>query len=133
VNLPCFVTAPYEENPYFTGREQVLADIEAALHPSIDTDSSQASLQPRTYALCGLGGMGKTQIALRYLFSNLDAYSVILWAHADSRVKLSDSYARFANELGLEVYGTGEDSVIQAVKNFLVKTSKSRVIIDIAW
>jgi len=125
--VPCFVTTPYEENPEFTGRKQDLIDIHAILGvnsiAATDDRASNDSRQ-RTYALCGLGGMGKTQIALGYAFFYRHSYPIVLWAHADSRVKLADSYARFASSLELEITGSGEDSTIKAVKDFLVDTGE---------
>ena len=127
VKLPCFVTTPYEENPGFYGRDEVLKDIHQTLHPQdvpnqADTSSSKRIQQ--SYSICGLGGMGKTQIALHYVFNHKDDYPIVLWAHADTRAKLNESYARFASELGLEVIGSGDESIIKAVKDFLEQTGK---------
>lgn len=45
--------------------------------------------------------MGKTQIAIKHAFTHLEAYGIILWAHADGRAKLAESFCMFAFELGL--------------------------------
>ncbi|MBO0797165.1 MAG: helix-turn-helix transcriptional regulator [Ktedonobacteraceae bacterium] len=55
-------TPPYwgvssPRNPFFTGREEILQ----ALHTSLDAAQKGAFLQ--SYALQGLGGVGKTQVA----------------------------------------------------------------------
>ena len=94
--IPCFVTTPYEENPEFVGRDDILKEIHCALAP---TDESTSTL--KTFALAGLGGMGKTQIAIEYAFRYRDTYQVVLWAHADGEAKLAESYCNFAEELGL--------------------------------
>jgi hypothetical protein len=58
---------PYPKNPFFTGRENVLA----ALH---------AALQKRgTTALSGLGGVGKTQTATEYAYRHRKDYQSVLW------------------------------------------------------
>ncbi|KAI9668709.1 MAG: hypothetical protein M1817_005200 [Caeruleum heppii] len=93
---PCVITTPHEENPDFVGREDVLKQVSEALSPLSKETPSQ-----RTFAICALGGMGKTQIALHYVFSHRDTFTVILWAHADSRAKLAESFSRFAVALGL--------------------------------
>ena len=47
-------------NPFFLGREEVLT----RLRRQLQADQAKAFSQPQ--ALCGLGGVGKTQVALEY-------------------------------------------------------------------
>lgn len=54
--LPPFWQAPYSRNPAFTGREALLTELRQAL-----TSGENAAL---TQAITGLGGVGKTQLAL---------------------------------------------------------------------
>lgn len=49
--------------------------------------------KPRVFALCGLGGMGKTQIGVSFVFKHLEKFRAVLWAHADSRAKLAESFS----------------------------------------
>jgi len=60
-------------------------------------------------ALVGIGGVGKTQTALEYVFSRTDMFPIILWAHADTRAKLNTSFASFAVELRLVQSATKVD------------------------
>src|SRR5690242_9821781 len=46
---------PYKRNPFFTGRDEELARLHEILHKNRAVALTQA------YALCGLGGIGKTQ------------------------------------------------------------------------
>jgi hypothetical protein len=50
---------PYLRNDYFTGREEILTQ----LHTRFQTDNATALSQ--RHAMSGLGGIGKTQTALR--------------------------------------------------------------------
>lgn len=95
VRIPCFVTTPYEQNPEFVGRQEILDEIHRNLNP-IDETQSQ-----RLFALTGLGGMGKTQIAVQYAYAHRQEYPIVLWAHADGQAKLAQSFGVFAAELGL--------------------------------
>lgn len=103
VHLPCHILSPYQENPKFVGRQSVLDDIEAGLRPGGKIGDGQC-----VFAICGLGGMGKTQIAVQYAFNSLSKFKAILWVPADSREKILARYIAFAVELGL-VETTNDD------------------------
>lgn len=113
VNIPCFVTWPYDENPNFIGREDELEQIHTRLY-SIDGTGSQQ----RVFALTGLGGMGKTQISVKYAFKYRKDYHIVLLAHASGQSKLAESFSLFADKLGLGA-GMSPIKAKQAVKDFL--------------
>jgi hypothetical protein len=52
-------------------------------------------------ALSGLGGVGKTQIAIEYAYRYRADYEAVLWANADERSLLTTSFAEIAKLLGL--------------------------------
>jgi len=81
-------------NPDFTGREDLLSSLRAAL-----LHSSKASVLPR--ALHGLGGVGKTQLALEYVYVEADQYDLIWWISAEHPSLVLDSLATLCEELGL--------------------------------
>ncbi|KAJ5160567.1 uncharacterized protein N7482_007571 [Penicillium canariense] len=123
--IPCFVTTPYQENPSFVGREDTLTEIHNVLAPTSDASAGQ-----RVFALTGLGGMGKTQIAVRYAFQHMDTvYKIVLWAHSDGQSKLSESFSLFASELGLGE-GMTHMKAKQTVKDYLASVV---VEIDVNW
>src|SRR5262249_7694825 len=64
---------PVQRNPFFTGREAILS----RLHTLFEQQSSVGLTQ--TYSLSGLGGVGKTQIAVEYACRHAQEYSVVLW------------------------------------------------------
>lgn len=110
---------PFEDNPNFVGREKTLTAIHDALAPG------SPSVGQRVFALTGLGGMGKTQTAVRYAFSQMEVtYKIVLWAHADGQSKLSESFSLFASELGLGD-GLTHAKAKQAVKDYLAIVGRS--------
>ncbi|KAI9692148.1 MAG: hypothetical protein M1822_006378 [Bathelium mastoideum] len=81
----------------------MLEEVEASLRPAGKIGEEQC-----VFAICGLGGMGKTQVALKYAFKGLPEYPAVLWVPADNREKILARYITFAVELGL-LESTNED------------------------
>jgi tetratricopeptide (TPR) repeat protein/transcriptional regulator with XRE-family HTH domain len=111
---PRIWTVPFLQNMYFTGREAVLTSLHAAL-----SDQTIVAVSQRR-AISGLGGIGKTQIALEYAFRYEDEYDLVLWVRADSRETLVAQLAELAALLGLPER-THPDQIRQAkaVKRYL--------------
>ena len=82
-------------NRLFTGREDVLEKLHAAL--SADAPGSGADPQ----ALTGLGGVGKTQTAIAYIYRYRCDYRRIFYLNAQSAQTLTDGLAAIAEELNL--------------------------------
>ena len=68
---------PFPPNPHFTGREKLLK----ALHRQL-AEGPAAITQPQ--AIHGLGGVGKTQLAVEYAWEHHADYDALLWVVADS-------------------------------------------------
>lgn len=75
--VPCDL--PFAQNLRFVGREKELDQIHTFLSPPSKVDSSTVIL------LCGIGGVGKSQIALEYAYTRgKDCFSVF-WIDASSQ------------------------------------------------
>jgi hypothetical protein len=99
-NLPCMVM-PLSQNRSFYGREDILEALENALvHKQMEFAGEKGGYL-RTYALCGAGGMGKTQIATEFMHRQKHAFDACFWVHADEPSKLAQSFNDIAIELGL--------------------------------
>jgi hypothetical protein len=92
--------------------------------------SSVVGRQP-SYALHGMGGVGKTQIALKYVYDHLEHFPAIFWVTADSRAKLSQGYVDAAKQLQLEPQDSQRDqeTVVQSFKTWLCNTEASWMIV----
>ncbi|KAH8125262.1 hypothetical protein LI328DRAFT_167514 [Trichoderma asperelloides] len=93
--MPCFVRK-IEFNPNFVGRSAIIEDIDKVLIPR---ESSSYGL--RSFCLCGLGGIGKTQIAAYYAFQREDKFDAIFWIQADEETKIARGFVDIANSLDL--------------------------------
>lgn len=127
---------PYHRNPYFTGRERVLAQLHAQLHAQLSANlSGQQSSHPTTVvALSGMGGIGKTQTAIEYAYCYSDTYSAVLWARADSGETLFADFVGIAQQLRLiDASGANAEQASQAVvavTNWLTTHARWLLILD---
>ncbi|KAH7303085.1 P-loop containing nucleoside triphosphate hydrolase protein [Stachybotrys elegans] len=87
---------PYPRNEDIVDRPDVIDSLNKLL-PSVDTEYSAA-------ALYGLGGSGKTQIALDYAYRRCrDVSCSVFWVHADSEATFIHDYQDIARCLDISV------------------------------
>ena len=118
-------SVPYRRNPFFTGREEILAH----LYTILRSNRTAALTQPQ--AISGLGGIGKTQIALEYAYRYRDSYQALFWVNASNREVLSAEFASLGTVLDLpEKQEQDQDTVIRAVKRWLANHTQWLLILD---
>ncbi|GHP00459.1 hypothetical protein KSF_105060 [Reticulibacter mediterranei] len=109
-------TVPYQRNPHFTGREDLLAMLFQHFASSLPTpNSGRRAPLPQAYAPKGLGGIGKTQMALEYVYRSHEQgrYRHTLWMPATSEESLLASFAALREQISLDV-APGTDQRIWA-------------------
>ena len=115
-NLPIF-EVPFTRNNRFTAREVDLSNIHESL---ISLDSTSLSRQT-SCTIHGMGGIGKTQVALEYTYRYRSSYQYIFWFAAEYGPSLELGFGESARRLDLF---TAENTIelgtrIEAVKNWL--------------
>ncbi len=116
---------PYRRNAFFTGREEILV----RLHTLFGDNNAGALPQP--LAISGLGGIGKTQIAVEYAYRYRDHYQAIFWLTASNRDALSADFAMLAVLLDLpEQHEQEQDRVVRSVKSWLTTHTHWLLILD---
>ncbi|KAH6653678.1 hypothetical protein BKA67DRAFT_660234 [Truncatella angustata] len=98
-----------EAEKLYTERSSLSDDLEEKLNKPLKGSDQVA----HAVAIFGLGGTGKTQLALRYAERHKLRYDTILWIDARSEATIRSSFQRCARELKLltETYSTVPDLV----------------------
>ncbi|CAM1507781.1 Fc.00g046290.m01.CDS01 [Cosmosporella sp. VM-42] len=117
---------PFGANTKFSGREDVLD----AIGKLLDPETAATSL--KSIALFGMGGVGKTQIAIQYAYRNLEKFDVLLWVAADNAIAIGQSCRTIADGLGL--LGSDEEmkdaaAAIYKIKTWLATTKSTYLVI----
>jgi DNA-binding SARP family transcriptional activator len=90
-------------NPRFTGRDSMLAE----LHQRLGAEEPTLVVQ----ALYGLGGVGKTQLAIEYAHRFAADYDLVWWIDAEQPVLIPSQLAALAARLDLPTGATAADTV----------------------
>ncbi|KAL7931190.1 hypothetical protein V8C35DRAFT_323889 [Trichoderma chlorosporum] len=114
-----FYLVPYTSNPDFVGRSKILETLKDQLghtHQSSSTSQARASLY-------GLGGTGKTQIALRYAFQLQETHPTVsvFWIHASSAAQFRQAFESIAKEYDIPGYAEPNVDMLLLVKHWLEK------------
>jgi tetratricopeptide (TPR) repeat protein len=125
VALSPYWSVPLPRNPYFTGREVILE----TLHTQLGVEQAVALTQ--SSALSGLGGIGKTQIALEYAYRYALEYRAVFWIEAETEETVASSLLRIAEMLQLsERQQTDQQRIMEAVQRWLSSHSEWLLIWD---
>lgn len=123
VPFPPIWNVPYEPNPFFTGREQIIQQ----LHKSLLANETTVLTQ----ALSGLGGVGKTQIAVEYCYRFRSEYKAVLWASADSPEVLMANLVDIAKLLKLPISATKDQQpILNALREWMRKQPYWLLVLD---
>ncbi|OCK88522.1 TPR-like protein [Cenococcum geophilum 1.58] len=110
---------PFERNPRFTGRESDLMKLEESLFIGDQTTK---------VAIMGLGGIGKTQLALElaYRLRIKDKNCSIIWIPAINRESLEQAYLDVAKQLKITGCREDKEDVKRLVQDHLGKESAGK-------
>ncbi len=123
--LPKIWNIPYPRNPFFLGRDRIIAHLRHLLQ------AGQATALSHPQAVSGLGGIGKTQIALEYAYRYHQDYQAVLWASAESAESLVSSFVALASLLRLPEQEAKEQKItVQAVKHWLQTHNGWLLVLD---
>ena len=124
----------FPRNPGFLGREDELTRLHAALSGS-GSGSGPVGIRPagsaRAAGLIGMGGIGKTQLAVEYSYRQHEAGTYpdgIFWINAAE--PLDQGFARLARDLGLAKTDQALDQQVRSAFDALGRWKKALLVLD---
>jgi tetratricopeptide (TPR) repeat protein/transcriptional regulator with XRE-family HTH domain len=121
--IPSYFHVVHGRNSYFTGRDSLLTSLYDTL-----IEASEVQLP---VALCGLGGIGKTQLAIEYTYRSREMYQAVFWARADQYDALVADFVDIASILHLpEREEQNTNKVIHAVKRWFMSHTDWLLVFD---
>src|SRR5262249_35335934 len=116
---------PFIRNRFFTGRE---ADL-CALHEQFQLPGDD--IQARVQVISGIGGIGKTQIALEYAYRFCADYAAVLWLRTETPETLLADLIALMETFELPAkQGREHHQILSALKRWLKKQSNWLLILD---
>jgi hypothetical protein len=114
--FPQLVGVP-DRNPQFVGREDELA----RLAPGVATVITQVAP--------GMGGIGKTALAVEHCHRVRASVEVVRWLNAEDRQTLVAEYVRIAPAIGVDVSGLDIPDAVARVRAWFEQTEKSWLLV----
>jgi tetratricopeptide (TPR) repeat protein len=125
--LPPVWNVPVHPNPFFTGRQLLLAEMRTTL--------SASEAASRRLALTGLGGVGKSQLAAEYAYRQRADYDLVWWVRGEQPTSLLSDYAALAGQpplvadLGL-LQDVPHETLVAAVRTWLEHHQRWLLVLD---
>jgi hypothetical protein len=110
----------HRPDPYFAGRQDELK----SLHRAFRAKGSTSAVQ----VISGLGGLGKTRLAIEYAWRYAADYDLVWWIRAEDPATMRGDYAELAGELGLP--SEKDDQAIAALRQELRRRRDWLLIFD---
>ncbi|KAI8960371.1 hypothetical protein F5Y11DRAFT_358551 [Daldinia sp. FL1419] len=120
------VIIPYDRNPIFLGRQEELT----RMRTYANEPSTPGKRPLRTIAIRGIGGMGKTQLALEFIFRERWQYRGVFWIRSEDATIQQQDFAHIAQTLNTEEAASMNlDKNVQAAKDWLSATEEPWLLV----
>jgi tetratricopeptide (TPR) repeat protein len=118
-----FSTVPFAPDPDFVDRPEIITWLR-----------DKCAGRGARAALVGLGGVGKSQLAIQYAHSIIDAspQTFVFWVHASTQARFEEEYKLIADRLQLPERSDPKSNVLRLVSDWLRDEANGRwfMIVD---
>ena len=123
-HLPCHVLPPRNHEQTY-GREDILNSLGQILDPN------ESRYMQKSLVLHGMGGVGKSKVALEYAYRSREKFDIIFWVAADNKVKLLQGFVEGSRQLQPSSTSGSEDAalILSAMKKWLEETKSQWMLI----
>ncbi|KAK3361719.1 hypothetical protein B0T24DRAFT_684738 [Lasiosphaeria ovina] len=123
--VPC-LSLPRPSDSRFFDRTEIIQEIDSRLQ-RFEPEREFCSL-----ALHGLGGVGKSEIALQYVHSRSKEYDAVLWVLSENLNDLETNFTDLCLKLGLKGADKNNNTINKVIlKTRLQKTSSSGIQVEV--
>ena len=119
--LPPVWNVPFHPNPFFTGRDLLIAELQTRL--------TAPNLAARRVVLTGLGGVGKTSVAVEYVCRQRADYDLVWWVNGEQPASLLAELAALAGQLGLAA-DAPQEAQAAALRGWLEHQQRWLLVLD---
>ena len=116
---------PFDNNKNYVDRPSITNQLESLLGYS----EAASAFRTKRVVLYGLGGSGKTEIAIRFAESHRHHYSAVFWVHGADEARLHVGFERIGKVVNRGSRSTDDDHVIEA-QTWLTRNCGWLLIID---
>jgi len=113
---------PYTRNVNFTGRESILRE----LHDGFLSGDPLRRVQ----AIHGLGGVGKTQVAMEYAYRHRDEYPIVWWVRAEEPATMLEDFVGLGERIFGGAVKAEPEALAEAIKRALENRLNWLLILD---
>jgi tetratricopeptide (TPR) repeat protein len=119
--LPPVWNVPFHPNPFFVGRDLLLAELQERLQAP--------DMAARRVVLTGLGGIGKTSVAVEHVYRRHADYDLVWCVNGEQPASLLADLATLAGQLGLAADAPQEAQVV-ALRGWLERHQRWLLVLD---
>jgi hypothetical protein len=126
ISVPEYFIVPYQENKLFVGREELLSRLFDLLCQCKEYENNHR------VALHGLGGVGKTQTAIKYIYTRRKYYRSIFWISAVNQTTLFTDFQKILalTQPDITIPGSEPTQIARLVITWLENQTSWLLVID---